>query len=223
MHKTQRKILQISQTQDISKLSLRVLGKLIGEVHPQVVKYHLNALEKAGELSLNKIGTVSNKLETLHHNNPSTKTSTRISNLIEVPILGMASCGVATQLATEQDLGVLTLSSSILNNHGEFFALKAKGNSMNRANINGLGIDSGDYVIVDKSNVTPRSGVDYVVSIINGAANIKKFYLDTPNKQIVLVSESSENNNPIHISIDDIDEYVINGVVKQVVKNPIKD
>jgi len=215
MHKTQRKILQISKSQDISKMSLRNLGKLIGEDHPQVVKYHLNALEKSGEIALNKIGTVSNILEIAKQTHVST-------NFVEIPILGMASCGVATQFATEQDLGVLTVSSSIINNKTDLFALVAKGNSMNKANINGLGIDSGDYVIVDPSNKEPKSGVDYVVSIINGAANIKKFYLDTPNRQIVLVSESNENFNPIHISIDDIDEYIINGVVKKVIKNPIK-
>lgn len=216
MHKTQRKILQISKTQDISKLSLRTLGKLIGEDHPQTVKYHLNALEKTGELSLGNIGTVSKKLEVAKQNNAS-------SSLVEIPILGMASCGIPTQLASEDDLGVLTLSSSIIGKDKDLFALKARGNSMNNADINGIGIDSGDYVIVDPKNKEPRSGVDYVVSIINGAANIKKFYLDTPNKQIVLVSESTEKQNPIHISLNDLDGYIINGVVKQVVKNPIKD
>ncbi|MEP7104201.1 MAG: S24 family peptidase [Candidatus Dojkabacteria bacterium] len=216
MHKTQRKLLQISKTQDITQMSLRTIGKLIGEEHPQVVKYHLNALEKSGELSLNKIGTFTKNLEAAKQTNAS-------NNLVEIPILGMASCGVPTILATEEDLGVLTVSSSIISKEAKLYALIAKGNSMNKANINGLGIDSGDYVIVDPSNLTPKSGVDYVVSIINGAANIKKFYLDTPNKQIVLVSESTEKNNPIHISLEDVDGYIINGVVKKVIKNPIKD
>ena len=45
MHELQQKILQIAKEVDLSKCGLRKLGNLIGEGHPQKIKYHLEQLE----------------------------------------------------------------------------------------------------------------------------------------------------------------------------------
>lgn len=83
-------------------------------------------------------------------------------------------------------------------------ALKASDSSMNKANIGGRSVDDGDYVIARREdNYCPKNG-DHVISIIGGAANLKKFRKDTKNRQIILESESTEDLPPIVISEQDI-------------------
>ncbi len=54
------------------------------------------------------------------------------------------------------------------------------------------------------------------MSIIDGMANIKKFHRDKANKQIALVSDSTQRSPPIYIHEDD--DFMINGKVVQVIK-----
>ena len=93
---------------------------------------------------------------------------------------------------------------------------------MNRASVNGKSIDDGDYVIVDGEDKNVKTG-DYVLSVISGLANIKRFTEDKVNRQIVLQSESSQFFPPIHIHEDDLDEYLVNGKVVEVIKDPQED
>ncbi len=62
-----------------------------------------------------------------------------------------------------------------------------------------------------------RNG-DIVLSIIDGMANIKRFFLDKANNQVVLVSDSTKEFPPIYIHEDD--DFMINGKVVQVIKKP---
>ena len=62
-----------------------------------------------------------------------------------------------------------------------------------------------------------------VLSVISGLANIKRLTEDKANKQIVLQSESSQFFPPIHIHEDDLDEYLVNGKVIEVIKQPKDD
>lgn len=78
-------------------------------------------------------------------------------------------------------------------------------------------IEDGDYVIVDSGNINAKNG-DYVVSVIDGLANIKKYLWDNKNLRILLVSESTHNYPPIFIHEDD--NFLINGKIIQVIKNP---
>ena len=48
MHKTQRKLLIILNKIDFNKMSLRDIGFLVGENHPQKIKYHLEKLIDKG-------------------------------------------------------------------------------------------------------------------------------------------------------------------------------
>jgi len=88
---------------------------------------------------------------------------------------------------------------------------------MNKANINGQVIEDGDYVIVD-SKKQPQAN-DYILAIIDNCANIKKLLIDSRNKIISLNSESTENHPTIFIH--EMDKFLINGVVKYVIKKPI--
>lgn len=142
----------------------------------------------------------------------------RISDakLVDVPVFGMASCGEALAFAEEYEIDRIRYPLKE-RNVKDFFAVKAIGKSMNKATINGKGIDDGDYVIIKKEIKNPENG-NYVLSIIDDKANIKKFFEDKKNKQILLVSESSENIDPIYIKKKDSDRYSICGVVYDVVK-----
>lgn len=92
---------------------------------------------------------------------------------------------------------------------------------MNRARIREKTIQDGDYLIVDGNDRVPKEG-EIILSIIDGAANIKRYHSDKRNKQIVLISDSTEDLAPIYIHPDD--DFFVNGKVIDVIKKPnIKD
>ncbi|MFH1048133.1 MAG: S24 family peptidase, partial [Patescibacteria group bacterium] len=91
------------------------------------------------------------------------------------------------------------------------------GNSMNKASVNGQNIENGDYVIVDTKK-QPETN-NYVLAIIDNCANIKKLLLNSKNNIISLISESTENHPAIFIHEND--KFLINGVVKYVIKKPV--
>jgi SOS-response transcriptional repressor LexA len=211
MHKTQEKLLKLSETMDLGKLSLRQIGKMIGLEHsPQAVKHHLLQLEKNGFV---KIKRADKLIEGIHIS------VAKKNSLFAVPILGGASAGPAEIFVDQNIDGYLRISSKLLNKRKGIFAVKIYGKSMNKADINGQTIDDGDFVIVDSEERTPRNG-DYVLSVIDGVANVKKYYNDPENDRIVLMSESTINYAPIFIHKDDLEKYLVNGKVVQVIKNP---
>ncbi|MFH1544011.1 MAG: S24 family peptidase, partial [Patescibacteria group bacterium] len=112
--------------------------------------------------------------------------------------------------------GYIKVSKNIIKTGDGLLAIKASGGSMNKANIGGRSIESGDYVIVD-SKKQPNSN-DYVLAIIDNCANIKKMMLDSKNKIISLISESTENHPTIFIHEND--KFLINGVVRYIIKKP---
>lgn len=211
MHIVQQKILDLAGTTNLGTLKLREIGELVGEPHPQKIKHHLNQLFKKGFLKQNPQGTVITPVTTSSENDL----------FITLPILGAANCGQALAIAEEHFEGYLHLSKSNLPNYSpdDFFAVKAVGNSMNKANIDGKPLEDGDYAVID---MRPKSSYQnkYVLSVINGAANIKKLLIDNANEQVVLVSESSQNYSPIYIHKDDFQDYLVNGEVIRVIKKP---
>lgn len=200
-HPIQRKILELSQIHDLSALSLRQIGRMVGEDHPQKVKHHMQQL---GLLAPS----------------PTTKAGAEQSRLHSIPLLGLANCGPATIYADSHEGSLLQVSQRLVPRSSEhMFAVQAVGNSMNQADIDGNNIESGDYVIVNPEEKDFRNG-DYVLSIINGMANVKRFTKDSANKQIILSSESSENHPPIYIHEDDMAYFMTSGKVVAVLKRP---
>ena len=207
MHKTQLKILEFSSKIDIEKLSLRELGRHIGVKHPQVVLYHLNQLKKRGLLR-------KNSRQIIEKLRKSAEKSRGL--LMDIPILGAANCGVATLFAQEALEGYLKVSTRLLprGDTEGLFVLRADGDSMDRANIFGKSVSEGDYLLIDSIRTIPQDG-DYVLSITDGCANIKKFKYDQTNERIVLFSESTKEYPPIYIHKDD--DHLINGLVVSVI------
>ena len=218
MHSIQEKILKLSDTTNLADMSLREIGKHINETSPQKIKHHLLQLEKNGLIQLDRLSKIMVKTRP---GLPAGQAGiiARKSSLFAVPILGTANCGPATAYAEQEAEGYLRVSGKLLTKKKGIFAIKASGHSMNKANINGLAVDDGDYVLVDPTFTAVKNG-DYVLSIIDGMANIKRYFKDTDNQRIILLSESSASFSPIFIHRDDMDNYLVNGKVIQVIKKP---
>lgn len=211
MHPTQKKILKISTGHDLGKLSLREIGKLIGQTdQPQNIKHHLLQLEKNGLLSINRSAQIIAKTK------PGSIGNTR---LIAVPVLGAANCGPATIYADQNIEGYLRISGRLLTRKKDVFAIKTSGYSMNKANINGECIEDGDYVLVDPKYNLIKNG-DYVLAVIDGVATIKKYFKDTANRRIILLAESSASFSPIFIHFQEASNFLVNGKIIQVIKKP---
>ncbi len=213
MHETQEKLLELAKKKDVFSMKLVDLKELLEVDHVQKVKHHLEQLKKKGLLY------------------PDSKTQKakvaepegfEINEIFNLPIMGMANCGAACELAHENVLGYLKVSPRIVEKKKPdgLFVVKAVGNSLNRAvDIKGGPVRDGDYVVIDLNNKIPQDG-DYVLSIIDDAANLKRFYEDKKNGEIRLVSESSQNLPPIVIHKSDLEssDYMINGTVVRVVR-----
>lgn len=206
MHPIQEKLLKLISERNIGNLTLRQIGELVHEKLPQKIKHHLSQLEQKGFI------VIDTKSEKISRTTNKPKTN---DLLVSIPILGIATCGPATVYADENIQGYLKVSKRLISKQKGIFAIKAQGNSLNRASIKGKSVESGDFVIIDSDQTAPKDG-DYVLSIIDNMANIKKFRLDAPNERIVLLSESTQNFNPIFIHIND--DFRINGKVIDVIK-----
>jgi len=214
MHDLQKKLLKMSQEKNLGQYTLRALGAMVDEDSPQKIKHHLVQLEKRGLIRIDRHNSL------IERTQQGWVTSLlKGARLLSIPILGAANAGTANRAAETHIEGYLRISSTFLGGAAKrkLFALKVDGPSMNRAEIDGKRIESGDYVIIDSEARSPKEG-DVVLSIIDGTANIKRYHHDRRNKQIALMSDSTQRLPPIYIHEDD--DFMINGKVVQVVKKP---
>ena len=208
MHFIQQKILNFADNLNLKRDGLRQIGRLVGEPHPFKISYHLKKLEENGFIKINKKTGV---IKRTNNKEP------QKGLFWAIPVLGEANCGEANIFAEENLEGYIKVSKNIIKTGDGLLAVKASGNSMNKADLNGQNIEDGDYVIVD-TRKQPRSN-SYVLAIIDNCANIKKLFTDSKNKIISLISESTENHPSIYIH--ETDKFLINGVVKYIIKKPI--
>lgn len=133
-----------------------------------------------------------------------------------VPVLGAANAGPATIFAEENIESYQKVSRDIVRKQSGIFAVKVEGDSMNKANVGGNSLEPGDLAIIDSEYRNPNKG-DYVLAIINGCANLKKFLRDPNTGNVMLVSESK---NPKHkpINISNEDDFMVNGKIIGVMK-----
>lgn len=212
MHEIQEKLLQLSADNDIPSMRLADLARLTGVSSLQRVKHHREQLIKKGLLSEPEQSKQIHVLERYLGG----------SDLISIPVLGSANAGPASIYADGQVRGYLKISSKLLphiSKSAKLFALKVVGDSMNQASISGQSAESNDYVVADAQTFSPKTG-DYIVSLIDGKANIKKFVDDKANRQIALISESTNDYPPIIISEDDGTDYLAQAKLLCVVKSP---
>jgi len=211
MNKNQEAILKLAKEKDISKMGFREIARELKIENPQTVIYHIGQLKKRGLLYF----------DSRQRQRVAKPKAFIADNFFNIPAVGAANCGPATELTQDVIEGYLQISKKSLHRSRPdgLMAVRAIGNSLNLANIEGNTVENNDYVIVDTQK-QPDNG-NYVLSIIGGAANFKKFYKDPTKGEIRLISESTENIPPIVLHEDELDDlgYLVNGVAIKVIKN----
>lgn len=125
-------------------------------------------------------------------------------NMNRAAVLGSVSCGVP-RFAEENIEEYVSLPEALFG-RGEFFILKAKGDSMIDA-----GIDDGDLVVIKQQSSAEDGQI--VVALMDDEATLKRFYRDDKNKRIRL--------HPENESMEDIfvDDCMIQGIAVKVIKD----
>lgn len=128
-----------------------------------------------------------------------------------VPLIGVVPAGTL-MLAEENLEGWIRLPETYLSPlSSQFFLLRIKGDSMNRAEIAGGKIEDGDLVLVRQQPATDPGQI--VVALIDGEATVKRLSIGTD--YFVLKPEST---NKVHQPIVLDRDTSIQGVVCRVLK-----
>ena len=210
MHETKRKLLALARSRNLGDMSLQQIGDAVGIKNPSGVSYHLSQLYASSHLKKDENGVVTTRDDR----------GDAIS-LNSIPILGAANCGPASLYAEDVVEGFLQVSAKLVHPGKKLFALRASGNSMNDAKAGDRKdkIEDGDYVIIDSTKHNPESG-SYIVAVLEGLANIKRFSKNDQTGEIALLSESTEPSPPIFLHPEDSDKFFVAGEVKFVLKKP---
>lgn len=212
MNPLRQTILDLSRSRNLGDYTYRQLGELLGGVHPYQVQYNIQQLVKKGYLLENKrTGTIAPAAG---------NDGSEAAPIIKIPVMGSASCGTAVAYAANEHLGFVAVSPSLVDVRSpeRLFALCASGDSMNAADVKGNTIEDGDYVVVRQAEWGQARHGDYIVSLIDDYANVKKLHIDRPNHRIVLQSESRQDYTPIIIAEEDMSYYRILGTVSGIIK-----
>ena len=121
-----------------------------------------------------------------------------------IPVYGDIPCG-EPKFVDDELHGYLEIPYAMLGT-GEYFVLRAKGDSMI-----GAGINNGDLVIVKKQNYAEVSQI--VVAFVNGETTLKRFYKNGEQKLIELRPEN-DDYPPIYAS-----ECLILGIAVKTIKD----
>ena len=119
------------------------------------------------------------------------------------PVLGSIACGLP-EYAEENFEEYVALPTALFGS-GEFFLLRANGNSMIEA-----GIEPGDLVVVRKQK-TAEEG-DIVVALVENETTLKRYYKDHQPQCVRLHPENSRMKD-IYVQ-----ECTIQGVAQHVIK-----
>lgn len=125
-------------------------------------------------------------------------------NVTRAAILGSISCGVPN-FAEENIEEYVSLPESMFGK-GEFFILKAKGESMIE-----VGIEEGDLVVIKAQNYAEEGQI--VVALVEDEATLKRFYKDKKTNRVRLHPENSKMEDII------VDNCMIQGVAVKVIKD----
>jgi repressor LexA len=174
--------------------SVQEIADYIGIAKSSASRY-LTEMESRGMLRRNNsfYGLETNKM----------RKATR--NIMMVPMVGNIACGTPI-LAEENIESYLTISGDFLG-QGEFFALRAQGDSM----IN-VGINDGDYVVIRKQSFADEGQI--VVAMVNNCdCTLKRYFIDRQKKKVRLHPENDGMEDMYY------KEVAIQGVAIKVIKN----
>ena len=157
------------------------------------------------------VGTVSKYLSYMRengvldydgHRNITTRKSKGLMNMLYVPLLGSVSCGIP-KFAEENIEEYVCLPESLFG-RGEFFLLRARGDSMI-----GAGIEDGDLVLIRQQSTADYNQI--VVALVEDEATLKRF---RPKEDHICLHP--ENNRYVDIIVD---SCLIQGVAVKVIKD----
>lgn len=132
-----------------------------------------------------------------------TRTARSESRVLRVPLIGTVACGLP--IFAEQNVEeTLTFNSSLMGS-GEFFALRAKGDSMV-----GAGIEEGDIVVIKRTRYADEGSI--VVSLIGDEVTLKRIFFDKKTHKIRLHAENPAYEDMV------FDEVNVQGVATRVIK-----
>lgn len=138
-----------------------------------------------------------------------TRSSVKVNDTVAVPVMGRVSCGPLKDAVEDIEEYVRIPRSWC--GPGEYFALRANGDSMINA-----GISDGDIVIVRYQN-TAETGQIIVALVDSAEASLKRYFPHSESGTVDLVPENSEYKT----MIVDLSEQslIIQGVAVKVVKD----
>lgn len=171
--------------------STREIAESLGIVKSTAYKY-LIAMRDQGMIEYDGEKVLTDKIEKVN------------MELTSVAVLGSISCGVP-QLEEEYAEEFVTLPVSMFGK-GEFYFLRANGNSMIEA-----GIDDGDLVLIRKQSEAKDGQI--VVALVDNQNTLKRFFVDEKNHCIRLHPENKTMEDII------VPECVIQGVAVKVIKS----
>lgn len=198
LHPAQEKLLKILKLTNSDPLSIRELQQEIGASSPSVVQHHLKQLEKKGFL----------------RKNPSNPQDYQIlrepdDDVVYINMYGMAQCGPNGQLLDGNPVDTIAVYSPLMGfPASEAFAIKARGKSMEPE------INPNDIIIAKKANTTQDNAI--AVCVNNGETLIKRIQKIQTNGGVAYNLISSNPDFPPFLASDD---FHIEGVVKQIIKN----
>ena len=173
----------------------REIANHFGYKSPKAATDHVRALEEKGLLRCH--GGRSRGIELL--------ISGKDSFVISIPVLSDIPAG-QPRTQTEYEHGEINIDPAILGINAEhrLFALTANGDSME-----GRAIYDGDWVIAD-GDIQSKEG-DIVVALIDGESTLKTLAKTEGNYYL-------KSENPIHQDYIPLDEMIVQGVVKAVLR-----
>lgn len=197
---------KIKQLRKAHKLTQEELAKIL-DVKPTAVS--------AWELGRNK--PLMDKLDMMAHyfgvpisyffEENQIKGSRNCFNFVKLPIVGTVSCGNGV-VAYDDIEGYEDVPSSWLNG-GEYFFLRAKGDSMINARIM-----NGDLLLIRRQNDVENGEIAAV--LIDGEAVLKRVY---KTKDTIILQSENPMYKPIILNKNDMKDVRIIGKLKKVVLN----
>lgn len=175
------------------KPTLREINAVTGGKSPRSASIVIDRLIKIGLLK--KTGS---NLKLTEHS--SLNVNTESISTVDIPLVGSVACGLP-MLAEENIETYIPVSTALARKGSQYFLLRARGDSMNEAEIN-----DGDILLIRQQN-TADDGKK-IVALINDEATVK--ILERKKGIIILRPKSS---NPIHKPIIVTDNCQILGEV----------
>lgn len=176
------------------KPNAKEIADIINKPQTTVYRYVLK-MANDGVLNYSKFEGISTSL-----------TEKADTNEVLVALVGSITCG-PLYFAEENITEYFRLPASLFGS-GEYFALRASGDSMINA-----GIADSDLVLVRKQNTAEEGQI--VVALVEDETTLKRFYKDQKNQRFILHPENTKYDDII------VNNLTIQGVVTNVLKEVV--